>query len=219
MRDKGIKNLEALVITHFDNDHSGGAVDMMKNLRVKKVYINSKNVSSKTSHEIMDYLNSGKQDFAIARNDNEIYSESGLTIQTYIANLETDNENSIITLLKYKDFEMLFMGDAGIEAFRKVSADFPGNIEVFKAGHHGAANVADKDLIEKINPAVSVISTGKNNYGHPNKATLDVLRHSDIYRTDRNNSIKIATDGCEYLIQTYDSIARKYIMTDKKSAK
>ena len=219
MRDKGIKNLEALVITHFDNDHSGGAVDMMKNLKVKEVYINSKNVNSKTSNEIMDYLNSGKQDFAIARNDNEIYSESGLTIKTYIANLKTDNENSIITLLKYKDFEMLFMGDAGIEAFRKVSADFPGNIEVFKAGHHGAANVADKDLIEKINPAVSVISTGKNNYGHPNKATLDVLRHSDIYRTDRNNSIKIATDGCEYLIQTYDSIARKYIMTDKKSAK
>lgn len=35
--------------------------------------------------------------------------KAGLTIQTYIANLETDNENSIITLLKYKDFEMLFM--------------------------------------------------------------------------------------------------------------
>ncbi len=41
LKDRGIKNIEGMIITHFDNDHSGGAVDIMNNLKVKKVYINS----------------------------------------------------------------------------------------------------------------------------------------------------------------------------------
>ena len=30
MLDRGIKSLDTLIVTHFDNDHCGGAVDLMK---------------------------------------------------------------------------------------------------------------------------------------------------------------------------------------------
>ena len=49
LKDKGIKNLEGMIITHFDNDHSGGAVDLYNNLKIKSTYINSFNDTSFTS--------------------------------------------------------------------------------------------------------------------------------------------------------------------------
>ena len=52
MKDYGIKNLEGIIITHFDNDHSGGAYDLIKNLNVNTVYINSYDDDSYTSSKI-----------------------------------------------------------------------------------------------------------------------------------------------------------------------
>ena len=52
MKDRGIKNIEGLIITHFDNDHSGGASDIIDYAKVKKVYINTFDDKGKTSKEI-----------------------------------------------------------------------------------------------------------------------------------------------------------------------
>lgn len=219
MKDNGIKNVEGLILTHFDNDHSGGAVDVMEHLNVKTVYVNSYTPKSATSFNVISKIKSENFDSVLAQNNKEIYAENGLSIKTFKSNGESDNENSIITLLKYKDFEMLFMGDAGVEAFKDISANLPANVEVLKVGHHGAANVADEKMLDVISPKISVISTGVNNYGHPNKVTLDVLKDTDIFRTDKNNSIKISTDGEKYQVLTYDASLHKYTYATEMNAK
>ena len=110
-----------------------------------------------------------------------------------------------------KDFQMLFMGDAGIEAYNSVNNDIDNeNIEILKVGHHGARGVVDSDMVSKLNPQVSLVSTGKNTFGHPNKATLDILRNTDIYRTDRNNSIEVTVNSNRFDVSTYDQKAHKY---------
>ena len=35
LKDKGIKNIDGLIITHFDSDHAGGAVDLIEKLNIK----------------------------------------------------------------------------------------------------------------------------------------------------------------------------------------
>ena len=195
LKDKGIKNIESLIITHFDNDHSGGAVDIMKNLKVKKVYINSFDDKSMTSINIYKTLKELEIPVQIPYNNKSIYSENNLNIQNYIASSKEDNEKSLMTLLTYKNFDMLFTGDAGTDAFNKLKKDIPHNIEILKVGHHGGSNVVNYEMLNHLKPTISIISTGPNAFGHPNKGTLDILRKTDIYRTDRNNSIKITSDG------------------------
>lgn len=219
MKNRGIKKLEGLIVTHFDSDHSGGAVDMIENLKIKNVYVNSYTSKSATSDNLIELLKSGKQNSMIAENNSVIYEEKDLIIKTFRINADSDNESSIITLLKYKDFEMLFMGDAGVYAFNQISSKLPNNVEVLKAGHHGAANSADKNMIIKLSPQTSILSTGINSYGHPNKVTLDVLKETEIFRTDKNNSIKISTDGSKYNVYTFDSGMHKYIFASEKYAK
>lgn len=210
LKDRGIKNIEGMILTHFDSDHSGGAVDLMKNLNIKNVYLTSFNDNSLTSKNIYKTLKARTINTNIATNNKEIYTESDLAIKTFKINTKDENESSIMTLITYKDFEMLFMGDAGVKAFNEINKYIPQNIDVLKVGHHGARGIVDNKMAEYLNPKISVISTGINYFGHPSKGTLDVLRKSSIYRTDKNHSIKISTDGTSSKVYTFNSTIHKY---------
>lgn len=216
LKDRGIKNIEGLILTHFDNDHSGGAIDLMENLRVKRVYINSYNDKSSTSKKIYSYLNGHKNiNVSIPKNNELIYVEPNLKIKAYTAGLQgekSENENSIITLVSLNNFDELFMGDAGVLAFEKIQNYLPKNIEVLKIGHHGAKNVVNKQMLDRINPKVAVISTGPNNYGHPNGVTLDILESHGVkvFRTDLQNSIKVVSSQSVYNIHSYSKSNNKY---------
>lgn len=209
LKDRGIKNIEALIITHFDSDHAGGAVDLINNLNIKRVYVNSLNDESKLAKEI---YKTAKEKVVLAKNNEVIYKENKLNIKTYLAGFKGEkfeNENSVITLVSDGEFDELFMGDAGIEAFGKISKYLPGKVEILKVGHHGAKNVVDKQMLDRMHPEVSIISTGINNYGHPNGVTLDILKQKKvrILRTDRQNSIKIDESNKKYQIYSYNKKA------------
>jgi len=214
LKDRGIKNIEGIVITHFDSDHAGGAVDLIQNLNIKNVYVNSLTDESKLAKEIYQCA---KGKIRLVKNNQIIYTEGNLTIKNLRANLgknigdEYDNENSIITVVSDKDFDELFMGDAGIDAFAKIKNNLPKSVEILKVGHHGAKNVVNKAFLDRINPQVAIISTGLNNYGHPNGVTLDILKSHKVrvLRTDRQNSIKIAEKNNTYNIYSYSE--GKYI--------
>ena len=210
LKDRGIKNIEGLIITHFDNDHSGGAVDIMKNLHIKQVYINSFTDKTITSANIYKTIKELKISAKLPINNSEIYNENNLHLKTFFANSEEDNERSIIILLSYGNFDMLFTGDAGVKAFTKLKKNIPHNIEVLKVGHHGGPHVVNSNMLNHLGTKVSIISTGPNAFGHPNKGTLDILRNTTIYRTDLNNSIKIISDGMTYKIFTFDRHKKRY---------
>lgn len=222
LKDRGIKNIEGLVVTHFDNDHSGGTVDFIQNMRVKTLYLNSKGSNTMTSKNIFKEVKKTHQSVKIVQNNSVIYSEPNLEIKVFKINSkgrDSDNENSIITLVSYKDFDMLFMGDGGVYTFEKLESNFPHNIEVLKVGHHGGPNVVNEAMLKFLGNDVSLISTGENNFGHPNKGTLDVLRNTEILRTDMLNSIKISTDGKIYKISSYDPHEKIYKFKEKFYAK
>lgn len=222
LKDNGIKNVEGLIITHFDSDHAGGAVDLINNLNIKNIYVNSLNDKSKLAKKIYSCAKCKKNiHILLAKNNETVYSEGDLKIKEFIAggvngSEEFENENSIITLVSNKDFNELFMGDAGIEAFDRIKNYLPKNIEVLKVGHHGAKNVVNKEFLDRINPQIAIISTGLNNYGHPNGVTLDILEQHKvkILRTDRQNAIKI-DEGADGLYKAYSYNIRKWIMVSK----
>lgn len=210
LKDKGIKNIEGFIITHFDSDHAGGALDLIQNLNIKNIYVNSLDDKSHLAQKIYKAVKLKKNSHLIlAKNNETIYTEPGLTIKDFKANFKStftpedfENENSIITLVSNKNFEELFMGDAGVMAFEKVKQYLPKDIEILKVGHHGAKNTVNKSMLDKINPQTAIISTGINNYGHPNGVTLDLLeRHRvKVLRTDRKNAFEIKEQNNVYKI-------------------
>lgn len=213
LKDRGIKDLEGVIVTHFDNDHSGGTVDFIENTNIKTLYLNSTEKETQTAKYIFNAVKKLKQNVRIVKNEDIIYFEPNLTLKTYKAKIggkNRSNECSTVTLLSYGKFEMLFMGDAGVTSFNQLQKDIPHNVEVLKVGHHGGPRVVDSQMLEHLGNRVSLISTGINYFGHPNKGTIDILRNTDILRTDLLNSIKIMTDGNEYKIYSYDTHDKRY---------
>ena len=162
------------------------------------------------------YINSKENgvDIIQAESGQTVYENGGLKITNELISDVAgvgDNESSIITLVEYGKFKMLFTGDAGIETFNKLKSKLPQNITVLKVGHHGAAGVVNKEMAEYLNPEYSIISTGENKFGHPSVYTLETLRNSKILRTDINNSIKIIVNPENYKITTYNPKKKKYV--------
>ena len=218
LKDRGIKNLEGVIVTHFDNDHSGGTTEFITGTKVKTLYLNSTKTDTQTGADIYKAVRQNHQRYKIAQNNKEIYHEKDFKITTYKANItgkDESNGNSIITLVSYKNFDMLFMGDAGIEAFNQVKNNMPHDVEVLKVGHHGGPNVVDNDMLEYLKNRISLIPTGINYFGHPNKGTLDVLRNTEILRTDLLNSVKITSDGNSYKTYSYKEISSYICISDK----
>ena len=212
-KDNSINKLSSLIVTHFDNDHSGGASDIVKNLKVEKVFVNSLNNKSLQAQLLYNTCKTYGTKLDNVKDNNIVYNAQGVKITNYISPYFKeidDNESSIITLLEYKDFKILFMGDAGFKTFDSIKKSLPQNITVLKVGHHGALGSVNKNMIDYLRPSISLISVGDNKFGHPSIYTLENLKNTKILRTDINNSIKIIVNDNGYKIFTYDILKRAY---------
>lgn len=211
--DRGIKEIDSVIVTHFDNDHCGGAVDLMNGIKVDKIYVNDLEHKSKQAKEIYKTTQEQNVKLILAQDNQEVINKDGLVIKNYMPKSQgvDDNENSIQTLLTYKSFSMLFTGDAGIDTLEEIKCNIPRPITVLKVGHHGANGVINKHLVKDLSPKISLISVGENKFGHPTIYTLEVLKDTRILRTDIHNSIKFVVNAKGYKIFTFDSKAKKYI--------
>ena len=117
------------------------------------------------------------------------------------------NEDSMVLLLEYGNFRMLFTGDLEGAAEKKLAASGADlHADVLKVGHHGSSNGSSEEFLEAVSPRFAVISCGKNNrYGHPSDETLGRLDQEDaaVFRTDECGAVTFRTDGEQYTAGTF----------------
>ena len=211
-KDTGIKNLDSIIVTHFDDDHSGGAVDLMNGVTVEKLYVNDIHHKSQAAKEIYKTAELRGVNIIEAKNSQVVYDKSGLKITNYVAKkYDNDNDSSIVTTLKYGDFSMLFTGDASASVIKSLMDETNSSYTVLKVPHHGAYGGVDRELIQKVKPKYSIVSVGDNKFGHPDIYTLGLLKDSIVLRTDIDNAIRIIVNKHGLKVMTYDMKKRKFI--------
>ena len=211
-KDTGIKNLDSIILTHFDDDHSGGAVDLMKGVTVEKLYVNDIHHKSQAAKEIYKTAELRGVNIIEAKNSQVVYDKSGLKITNYVSKkYDNDNDSSIVTTLKYGDFSMLFTGDASASVIKKLLDETNSSYTVLKVPHHGAYGGVDRELIQKVKPKYSIVSVGDNRFGHPDIYTLRLLKDSIVLRTDIDNAIRLIVNKHGLKVMTYDMKKRKFI--------
>lgn len=118
------------------------------------------------------------------------------------------NENSMVLLLQYGAFRMLFTGDLEGEAERRLAAASGADLkaDVLKAGHHGSKNASSDEFLAEVTPRTAVISCGKDNpYGHPAPETLARLQKAGcrVFQTPESGAVMIESDGQTYSVEQY----------------
>jgi len=116
------------------------------------------------------------------------------------------NNNSLVFMLEYKSFRMLFTGDAGAETEQRLLSDGTDlHADVLKVGHHGSAYSSIPAFIGAVHPKYAIISVGRQNlFGHPAPQTIETLgaAGSILYRTDETGAVTVTTDGQAVWIRT-----------------
>jgi competence protein ComEC len=101
---------------------------------------------------------------------------------------------SIAFRLRTRGSDLLFTGDIELRALESVIPSWTfGRAEVFLVTHHGSNFASTNELLDKIDPAFSVLSTGPNSHGHPGIQAVDRLERSGttIFCTQRNGTLTL----------------------------
>lgn len=180
--NRGIKEIDFIMISHFDTDHSGGIIAVLESINVKNIII-SKQIEK--SHNFTTIMN-----IAISKNINVIVVKKGDVINVdndveirilYPENklyFDDLNNNSIVAKLLYKNFSILFTGDIESKAEERVIEITKSKLQatILKVAHHGSITSSTEEFLKYVKPKIALIGVGKNNkFGHPNEEVLERL--------------------------------------------
>ena len=203
------RTIDFLMISHPDNDHYGGCVDVIKRYKVgmviengvKKDYDEYWKVWNERSkgQGIATKVISGHERLVVASATLEFFSpDPALNL---VEKNKEGNNLSIVFKLTHASTTVLFSGDAEvpleqalIQKYCVSSTPCPAwHADYLKVGHHGSDSSSGDDWLDAIHPNVAVISVGKNTFGHP---SLRILKHLEragveVWRTDEKNDIII----------------------------
>ena len=204
--DKKINKIDYCIVSHFDSDHCGGLMYILKNLKVKNIIIGKQYEEYENYKEFIKIAKDKKINIRVVEAGEKITIEKNLYIDVlWPINREkmviqnAINNNSLVFKLRYINFSMLFTGDIEEIAEKEILDKYKENTEflkstILKVAHHGSKTSSTKEFINIVKPKYAVIGVGKDNkFGHPSNVTIENLKtiNTEIYRTDEMGEISI----------------------------
>ena len=210
--DRGYTKVDYIFISHFDQDHVGGILTILEELRVGQVYISKQEQDSENYQKFLKIVKDKKIKVKVLKQGDCLKIEKNLyfdilwpieeQIQENIL-----NNNAMVMKLRYGKFSMLFTGDIEEIAEEKILDFYKEKIDngesilksdVLKVAHHGSKTSTTQKFFEKVNPKICLIGVGKNNmFGHPTKEVLERISGAKIYRTDEEGEIVLEIKGVQ----------------------
>jgi competence protein ComEC len=210
---RGARRIEALILTHPDTDHIGGAEAVLTAFDVGLVVDPGLPAGKDIFVDLLAAARRSDRRWVAGR-ENVTFTIDGVQIAFIYPFIDVDaaadaNDNSVVFRLTFGAFAALFLGDAPM-AVEDALVDRHGSglgATVLKVGHHGSRTSTGDRLLEATRPTIALIPVGRRNrYGHPNAGVLQRLgRHEvRVLRTDESGNfiVRAARSG------TTDVLAR-----------
>lgn len=191
---EGVRTLDAVIVTHHDDDHMGCLEELGSYIQFSRVLV------------AKEALTCDCESCVALRDEASLKSIEGLEVGDCIKvgefkasvlwpkefSNEGGNEDSLVLKVETDALSLLLTGDCESEELEQLKA---GDIDILKVGHHGSKTSLSKELLQQLKPEVALISVGaKNRYGHPTEEALSLLNEYGVkvFRTDENGEIRIS---------------------------
>lgn len=212
LKQRGIHRLDAVILTHGDQDHAGGLQAVLEGMPVSALLFNGTLADTEPYRKLMNTalaadvrLYPVQQGMTLAPDKETelhfLWPESPADGRYLREDVEEQNAESVVFRLVMNGRSFLFTGDidqaaeeAIIRTGQQAGIMAAAPIDVLKVAHHGSKTSTGAAWLEFWTPGAAVISAGVNNlYGHPNGAVLERLTDSDtaVYRTDLQGEIQL----------------------------
>jgi len=206
LRELGVRRLSAVVLTHPQRDHIGGAAEVLRRLTVERVLDPRLERSSSYEDEALAAALERDVPVVLAR-AGSIWRLGGLRLQALWPDrpgLESEDPNRlpIVLLATYGQTDALLTADAETEVTARLLSR---RVEILKVAHHGSEDPGLAAELRELRPSIAVISCGDDNdYGHPRPETLAALGTVPglrLLRTDLHGRVVVESDGRELSVQ------------------
>jgi competence protein ComEC len=163
---RGIRRLDAVVLTHAHNDHLDGLIDVLTNFRVGELWL-GRNPMIPPYRSLIELAQQRDVPLRFVSAGQQIGEFTVLhPPRHWRVRRRAENNDSLVLLLRSGTLTALFTGD--------MELPLPGveYVNVLKVAHHGS-----KGVRMRIKAGIRVISVGSSNpFGHPHPSTLPALR-------------------------------------------
>lgn len=200
LRSRRIRSLDAVVLTHGDDDHAAGLPRVLRRMRVGTLVVPAGDPGMR------DAAASAREALAVARASGVpiVVAHAGQRFAVGSARVEVlapvrdaapdtgRNSRSIVLRVVGTHGSMLLTGDVdAISQLRLLARPDRLRATVLKVPHHGGDTNA-AGFLDAADAVVAVASVGAaNRYGHPHPDTLADLAPVPLWRTDRDGTVTV----------------------------
>lgn len=189
---KGIK-IEAIILSHDDNDHSGGIQPLLRHFPRVQLILSAQNHYSNMPFSA-----------CIAGQQWQFGELRLLAVFPFELAKRAKNEHSCVLVGTIGAFRFLLTGDSGI-AQEQLFASQVGKIDLLQVGHHGSKTSSSYTLLSTTRPDYAFISSGRfNPWKMPSLSVVSRLKEFNItpFNTAESGMIKVKFYPTYYEIST-----------------
>lgn len=197
LRQNGIAKVSAAFISHMQEDHVGGIVELIEQgTEIERLYVGECAAESDGYSDVeraaethgipVNPLSKGE----VVDIDGAVFT----VLSSGDAESSDENDNMQVLRCDIGSNSILFAGDATKKLEEQLAENPLSDTDILKVPHHGSSYSSSESFISAVSPTLSVISVGKNNrFGHPDERTLKALDNagSAILRTDLDGTVSI----------------------------
>lgn len=199
LHSMGVRELSAVVVTHYHADHTNGLYEVLRRIPVQTIYLPDIEDEYGVRERLVSLAEEkGAQVTYVTKETTDTLGDTVLTIYPPVQSGGDLNELGLTALASAGDFDLLITGDMSGSTEKKLVEIYAlPDIEVLVVSHHGSRYSSNIRFLKSVTPEAAVISVGDNNYGHPSEETLQRLLAvgADIWRTDQQGTIRITVNG------------------------
>lgn len=201
LKEESVSSIDVLVVTHMDQDHVGGAGQILRSFPVKSVYQPN---HKKNSLYYKDYVKAMEEksikptimttndtSFAFASCDVVMYAPGAVKGMV-------PNDYSLMTSLFFGNTSVLFTGDATPLRIDKFFEHEIPHYDVLKVPHHGMVRTNNSNfsaLLRKATPKYAVITDSlRDNLRAKVSLLMELLGIEQIFMTDKGD-VELTSDG------------------------
>lgn len=202
LQKRHIEALDALIVTHFDKDHVGGADGVLGGIPVARAFDPAYETDAKQYREYTQALETaGVSRVRVAQPLTLTFGALTLTLLPAPTPAEGDNDNSLIISADDGLHTFLFAADAEEARIAALLTQGVGAHDVLKMPHHGRMKENLDALLDVIEPEIAVITDSDKNPA--DEKTLFLLDDFcvDVYQTRHGDITILSGQGGLTVIQ------------------